>query len=50
MTEPEPTMVEVPETDRPPAPVVGVDIPVEPPLMPDGSPFPVPMTDVEASP
>lgn len=50
MTEPEPTMVEVPETDRPPAPVLGVDIPVVSTRMADGSEFPVPMTDVEASP
>jgi hypothetical protein len=35
-------MVEVPETDRPAAPVVGVDVPVEEPTLADGSPLPVP--------
>lgn len=44
--EQEPSMVEVPETDRDPAPVVGVDIPVQYPGMADGSPFPEPVTDM----
>lgn len=40
--EQETVMVEVPETDRPPAPVLGVDIPVEA-TMRGGVPFPPPM-------
>jgi hypothetical protein len=40
-------MVEVPETERPAAPVVGVDIAPEPLTMADGEPFPVPDTVVE---
>lgn len=40
--EQETVMVEVPETDREPAPIVGVDVPVDPPTLADGSPMPVP--------
>ena len=43
----ETVMVEVPETDRPPAPVVGVDVPVEAPTMTDGSAMPVPLLERE---
>jgi hypothetical protein len=42
VTVPEQDAVEVPETEREPAPVVGVDVPVELPTLADGSPFPVP--------
>lgn len=38
----------VPETDRDPAPVVGVDVPPEPPVMADGEPFPEPVAPLEA--
>jgi hypothetical protein len=41
-TEQEPSMVEVPETDRDPAPVVGQDVLPEPLTMADGEPMPVP--------
>lgn len=36
-------MVEVPETDREPAPVVGVDVIPELPAMADGEPLPYPL-------
>lgn len=35
-------VVEVQDTDRDAAPVVGVDVPVELPTLADGSPMPVP--------
>lgn len=35
----------VPETDRDPAPVVGVDVPADEPVMADGDPFPEPLMD-----
>ena len=46
MTE-ETVRVEVPETDRPPAPVVGQDIPVVAPVMNDGTEMPVPLLERE---
>lgn len=38
-----------PGTDHDPAPVVGLDIPVEPVPMADGTPMPVPRMETEDS-
>jgi hypothetical protein len=43
----EPAMVEVPETEAPAAPVVGVDVAPEPVLMADGAPLPSPITALD---
>lgn len=45
MSEQETVAVELPETERPPAPVVGVDIPVEETTLADGSPCPAPVSE-----